>query len=43
METVETLDYMKGSDKSSKVRYSFASLHTHNLHWAFTLNSFGIS
>jgi len=29
METGETLDYIKGNDKSSKVRYSFVPLHTH--------------
>jgi len=29
--TVETLGYIKGSNKLSKVRYSFVPLHTHRV------------
>jgi len=36
---VETLDYIKGSNRPNKVRYSFVQLYTHILHKTFTLNS----
>ena len=36
-ETVETLSYIKGTNKLNKVRYSFAPLHTHSLHRALHL------
>ena len=34
---METLDYIKGSNRPNKVRYSFAQLYTHNLHRALRL------
>jgi len=37
VETVETLDYIKGSNRPNKVHYSFVQLYTHSLHRALRL------